>query len=289
VEHASGHGLQYLVESEFAHVVPFRFPAEVGEQLQQMSTDTIDMEQYLDFLNHRTFRRTLLCHEEIEVDRQISPEDIFDLYLVSRAHQATDKPEDVSKNLAQFTGHDGARFTTDHPMTKAAFIYLSQIYPRAETFKDVVKAAVKAAPLPKGKSLKEHTRFMAGNFLRAYGYSESLVQLQIHPSRYLATINDKPEASAVARFQLDHVIKVTNLRHERVELDDFSRHLLRKVDGSNTREVLIQMMLEAYNDGQVIMDIEDPPEPGTDSAKDLITASTDKRLRFFARAALLVA
>ncbi len=288
VEHASRYGLQYLVESEFADVMPFRFPPKVGEQLQQIARDTVEMEQYLDFLNNRTFRRTLLCHQEIEVDRHLGPGDIYECYMVSRAKIATDKPANTTADLAQFKGHDGAIFTTDHPLTKAAFIYLNQIFPKTASFRELVQASVKAAPLEKGESLTEHSSLMAANFLRAFGYSESLIEIHIHPFGFITDVSEKPEASMIARWQLDHMVKVTNMRHERVELDGLSQGLLRLLDGNRNHEELLELINRSYDEGQIVLDSDDPPAAGTEQASELMDKLIGERLHFFARAALMV-
>jgi hypothetical protein len=43
----------------------------------------VEAEQYLDFLGNRTFRHTLLCHQEIEIHRKIgpAPDRIATMYL----------------------------------------------------------------------------------------------------------------------------------------------------------------------------------------------------------------
>ncbi len=289
VDHASRNALQYLVETEFSNVIPSKFPQEVGDHLRQISQDTIDMEQYLDFLNFRTFRRTLLCHQELEVNRMLGPEAVFDLHLVSRARQATDKPEDLPANLFQFKGQDGASFTTDHPLTVAAFNYLAHIYPRAASFRELVEASLDEVSLKDGESITEHATLVAANFLRAYSYSESLVGFHIRPPNFVVEISDMPEASMVARWQLNYMVKVTNMRHERVELDDFSRQLLRYLDGKHSREDLIAVLTRDYQQGKFNLEEGESPPAGTSEAGEMLIKDMEKYLKFFARASLLIA
>src|SRR5262249_37832855 len=59
--HAGRHGLQFLAETQFTLGKDFNAPAEMLETLQQISGDVIQREQYLDFLECRRFRQTLLC------------------------------------------------------------------------------------------------------------------------------------------------------------------------------------------------------------------------------------
>jgi len=288
VEHASNHGLQYLVEAEFAEVLPTKFPAEVTEQLRAMSRDLIETEQYLDFLKFRTFRRTLICHQEVEIDRTFTPKTIFNLHLQSRAGVVTDKPEDVPENLYQFRGLDGANFTTDHPMTVEAFKHLRYIFPKAISFIDLIKECAKSITLQEGETIDQHAALVAANFLRAYSYSESLVEFHLHPAEVSVKISEKPEASMIARWQLDHMLKVTNLRHERVELDDFSRCLLRHLDGTRDHIELLDLLNDDKRAGRFNLEKAELDEPDAKLSEQPLENLLEARLRYFALTALLV-
>jgi methyltransferase-like protein len=289
VDHASRNGLQYLIETEFAHVMPSRFPQEVGDHLRQISRDTVDMEQYLDFLNFRTFRRTLVCHQEIEVNRMISPAAVFDLHLISRARPATGRPADVPKNLIQIKGQDGASFTTDHPLTVAAFKYLERIYPRSSSFRELIEASSNEVSLAEGETITEHATLVAANFLRAYSYSESLVEFHVRPTNIVAEVSDRPKASMIARWQMDYMLKVTNMRHERVEMNDMSRILLSYLDGKHNREDLITLMTQDLQEGKYNLKDGQTPAAGTAEAGEMLARDIEKYLQFFARASLLIA
>jgi methyltransferase-like protein len=288
VEHASSYGLQYLVESDFSDVLPTKFPAEVSEQLRAMSRDLVEMEQYLDFLKFRTFRRTLLCHQGLEINRTFSPKTIYNLHLQSRARIVTEKPEDLPENLDQFRGMDGANFTTDHPLTIEAFKHLRYIFPMAISFIDLIKECLKSVTLEKGESIDEHAALVAANFLRAYSYSDNLVEFHLHPAEVFVEISEKPEASMIARWQLDHMVKVTNMRHERVELDDFSRCLLRHLDGTNDHEELMDLLSDDRQEGRFDLEGADINGAETKASEDPLENLLNARLRYFALAALLV-
>ena len=66
--HAQRHGLQYLGEADSHKTFD---PAM--EQAAGVAADVIEREQYVDFLKLRRFRQTLLCREEIPLDRAIGP------------------------------------------------------------------------------------------------------------------------------------------------------------------------------------------------------------------------
>jgi cyclopropane fatty-acyl-phospholipid synthase-like methyltransferase len=72
-QRAAAKGLQYLGEAWF-HPTLNGLPPEVAETLQGISSDLIRLQQYLDFLCNRTFRRTLLCHGDVRLNREPSPQ-----------------------------------------------------------------------------------------------------------------------------------------------------------------------------------------------------------------------
>jgi len=53
------------------------------ETLAKLAGDFIRMEQYLDFLRNRAFRRTILCRREVAIRRELDAADITKLSLAS--------------------------------------------------------------------------------------------------------------------------------------------------------------------------------------------------------------
>jgi hypothetical protein len=55
-------------------------------------------------------------------------------------------------------------------------------------------------------------------------------------------LSTRPVASALARLQAERGLPLTNLRHGRVILDEFSLRLLRLLDGTRDRDALLAML-----------------------------------------------
>jgi len=68
-EQASGFGLQYLADAMHPQTPASDLPPATARLLGELAGDVIEQEQYLDFACHRTFRRTLLCHDAVTLDR----------------------------------------------------------------------------------------------------------------------------------------------------------------------------------------------------------------------------
>src|SRR5262249_15070095 len=62
VAHAAQHQLLYVTDADFRTSMPHNLPPEAGDALRGLATDLVEMEQYVDFITNRSFRRTLLCH-----------------------------------------------------------------------------------------------------------------------------------------------------------------------------------------------------------------------------------
>ena len=82
VDRARSAGLQFLAEAQLSEMMPNHFSPEVRQALGHMASDVVSMEQYLDFLHNRKFRRSLLCHGEVPVNRAVAP------YMLEAFHVA---------------------------------------------------------------------------------------------------------------------------------------------------------------------------------------------------------
>src|SRR5262249_1272056 len=64
----AAHGLQYIDESTPSPSISM-LPAKVTETMQQIADNVIELEQYLDYFLCRTFRQSLLTHENVSIKR----------------------------------------------------------------------------------------------------------------------------------------------------------------------------------------------------------------------------
>jgi methyltransferase-like protein/2-polyprenyl-3-methyl-5-hydroxy-6-metoxy-1,4-benzoquinol methylase len=293
IDRAAACDLQYLGEAEFSAMMGSRLPPQVFERIDRMATSVVDLEQYIDFLGNRTFRQTLLCHRGIAPSRLLKPEQLQSLYLGSHAQPTTADPDIHAVSVVRFKGEDGASLAVDHPLTKAAMLTLAEAWPRAIPFDELI--AMACARLADDRSLGREgadlsldKAIVGANLLKAYGYSGSLAELHVQAPKLTTVIGECPRASAVARYQAQHGVRVTNLRHERVILDELDRHLYACLDGQHDRVALVQSLLEGpaqqgllhlERDGQLV---EDASEAGK-----VVTEEVNRRLQWLARAGLL--
>jgi len=289
---ATRHGLRYLADAEFQTMLASNLTPEVAEALRHMAKDTITLEQYIDFIRNRTFRQSLLCHQEVKLKVDLGPQRLADFYVASSAKAESPQPDIHSAAVEKFEASDGAVLATDHPVTKSAMLCLAEVWPKSVPFK-ILLATARArlgGDLPEGG---RDAQVLAANLLRAYSYSGTLVELQLYAPQFVLEVSERPVASPVARFQAKRRHKVTNLRHEPRTLGEVSRHLLPYLDGSRDRRGLLSLMHQWAAEGIIqvgpseeqAQDTEPESEPDRESA---LARLLESNLRPLAGAALLV-
>ena len=298
-ERAARHGLQYLAETELSNMVGSSFSAKVSEKLNKMARSVVDLEQYIDFVRNRTFRRTLLCHEDVVLQRRLRPDIIKTFYLASNAQAVASDPDIATISVEEFRGSDKASLSIDHPVSKAAMLCLADVWPRALPFRELLSAA--RARLDRGVASEEErgtdkpdaddidAQVLAANMLKAYSYSESLVKLHVHVNPMVFDVSERPVASPVACLQAQVSDRVTNLYHQRVELDQFDRFLMGYLDGSYDHAALLQEILAGpVAHGVLTVKQTDEQVEDAQEIKRLLNEELAQKLRGLARLALLV-
>ena len=298
VERAACHGLRYLGEAEFRTMVGSRgcVLPQAAEAISKIAQSVIEAEQYIDHVHNRTFRQTLLCHEDIAPSRTLKPERAAALYAASRAQPvapAADGPASDSNvgstSVVQFRGSDGATLSIDHPVSKAALLYLAEVWPRALSFEALLSAARdRLAAAPDTAALD--AQVLGANLLMAYSYSDKLVELHTYAPPVASEVDDCPVASRLARFQAgQHNTKVTNLRHERVSLEEPDLYLLSHLDGAHDRQALIDLLLAGpVADGILTVQEEGRPVEDPHRVRHLLAQGLEKKLCWLASAGLLI-
>jgi hypothetical protein len=248
------------------------YPPEIATQIVQLSGESvIRKEQYLDFLKNRRFRQTLLCHDDVSLDRGLRREVIRGMQVRSEARPASEHPEIASPSVVEeFRGPRGAAMSTNYPLAKAAMVHLAHVGPRSVGFDDLLGAA--RAQLGGSSGLGGKDAGALVDILLA-AYSAGVIELSTHVSRFVLEPGPTPTISPVARLQLERGPLVATLRHTSVRIDDdLGCQLLRLMDGSRTREALLREM-----------------KAHLASSVEIAPADLDRKIAEVARLALFVA
>ncbi|MFL7795193.1 MAG: methyltransferase regulatory domain-containing protein [Anaerolineae bacterium] len=286
---AAAQGLQYLIEADPASVFPGNMAPQVQQTLRQMARDVLDMEQYVDFVCNRMFRQTLLCHDDATVERGLTPERLKGLYIASRALPVSDDPAIDTDAVEQFRSPNGATLSIDHPVSKAAMVYLGQMWPQAVLFDDLLAIARKRVAAEDDQNAARDAAALAVNLMKGFGYSTQLVELHTHAPSLAKEAGERLLVSRVAIFQARSGLEVTNLWHERVPLNAFVRHLLCRLDGTKDRKALLDELGDMVAEGRLTVKQDEQPVKGPEVVRDILARDLEQHLGWLARAALLVA
>ncbi|MBN2751322.1 MAG: class I SAM-dependent methyltransferase [Rhodospirillaceae bacterium] len=88
VDHAAHHGLRYLGDAALSSMPIGTLSAPIEEARKRIgdATNIVRLEQYLDFLNNRRFRMTLLCHADVPVRHKLNAKTLSHMWFSSDCH-----------------------------------------------------------------------------------------------------------------------------------------------------------------------------------------------------------
>jgi methyltransferase-like protein len=284
---AERHQLEYLNDVDVRCDLINDFAPGIREELQAMSASLVDLEQYIDFVRSRTFRRSLLVHRGAarrgeEVSR------LRDLSISAVATPTASNVDFRSPAVAEFRAPDGTAMSTANPLTKAALLTLKERAPQALNFAELEQLALRGLSLD-GKEQERIRANCAGTFaIDVLGCcSVGLATLYFQPEAAPLQRSLHPRVHALTRYQAAHGNWVTNRLHQEVTVDEFSRQLLQLADGSRDvaelraalRQLIFSGALKYTRNGSQVSD--------PTIIEQAVVGASDHALRHLAKAALL--
>ena len=249
----------------------------------------------MDFLHNHAFRRTLLCHDDVALNRNLRT-DIMREFQFAMVTPLRGEQIDLGSEDPVGFKLGGHKLSSVEPIVKAAVKQLAGQWPDAISFRDLHAAAVKA--LPAGKRPRRSSKRPSSKDKDTASASEKtlasslmtflcagIAHAWVHPPKPLSPLGEKPLASSLARAQARRGELVSNFRHEQVKLDDTERHLIALLDGEHDREALIENLRSAFSGGAMVIKAKD--DALKDVSKEHLSAIVNKALARLHAAALL--
>lgn len=235
VEHAERHGLHYLSEAQFFETQAGIFPPDVIDVLNRVADSRVAKEQYMDFLKGRRFRQTLLCYAERKFEPILRSEHVVNFRIGAPVYPESSCDVNTHEVMT-FVGVKHSAVKTDNPLIKAALLHLGKIWPGTIHFEDLLDHARSVSGVQMNR--QESATTLADMLLRAF--AGAVVEFHLLPPNYVIQPSEYPVASPLARLQSIEGVKVTNLRHYAIKIEDpIGRRLLQLLDGSRNRVQLI--------------------------------------------------
>ena len=237
-------GMQYLTEAE-ERVLHFEtLSDEATKMLDQVASDLVEREQYMDFIRYRRFRSTLFCRKEIRLDRGYLDEHINEFCIAGRLHSEADQSTVATEEPETFFGPREQTITCNHPLTKAVVRYLSSQWTRSVSFTDLLDRSIEMFGLPEG-SKSDTDVSQAGNFIVEL-FRVGLFRLHRYPNQKITYVSSKPRVNRFAQWQIQRGSQ-TVMTFTGVSLEpdaDITKLLLKLADGTRTLDDLADAAME---------------------------------------------
>lgn len=286
VERAEDQGMQFLGEATFRLAKSAQYPPAVMAAFDQLGGDLLTQEQYMDFISCAPFRRVLLCRREARLDRSIGPERVAglsargDLQPVQGNSSGAETPEAPER----FKGPDG-EITLNHPLAKAAVRLLGQAWPHGYAVADLLTAA-RAAGGSDGSAAE-----LSQLLVTLYG--GGMVELSTQTAASVLTVSERPEVSALVRWQIERSPVITTLRHTNGALEGaYIRRLVRLLDGTRDRTAVLGELRGWVESGEAAREcarcVDGNGTPEAVPEADQLATTLEESLRRLARLELLI-
>jgi methyltransferase-like protein/cyclopropane fatty-acyl-phospholipid synthase-like methyltransferase len=251
IERAAAHQLRYLAEANLHTMDLQSFPAQVGQVLQRVCNDRVQLEQYMDFLRNRTFRQTLLCQAHHTPNYRFDPGILAPFFFGSSLRPVSSRPDIHSALREDFRGPSGSSAFSLYPIVKAALVTLGEAWPRFLSFEELcsqARAKLDGEAIPNAATRAADKQQVEQAFLKFAMIAGDLVEFRLRPLRVTKQPDPKPLARPLARWQAASGRSATNLRHESINLDEFGRQVLLRLDGRHTRLETVRELVGLVED-----------------------------------------
>jgi len=267
-ERLDAHRLRYVGETDLHSMLVSGYAPEVAETLHRIAPDIVSMEQYMDFIRNRQFRASVICHRDIELNRNLRPEQL-DRY----AFEFTGKdpgPVDLSPGVAhEFVTAEDIRLETHRPITKAAFLVLRNKHPRALSLAALHDAATQMIE-EAGIARQPDDRELLGADLLSASFCAA-IRIRSWQAPMTTSPGLQPYVPAAARVLAERFGFVPSLTHKTIHLTKPQAFVVPLFDGEHSQAELIQRLidlvgkgeLQLTKDGQVLHDPEAIRQPVT--------------------------
>jgi methyltransferase-like protein/SAM-dependent methyltransferase len=291
-QRAGSHSLRYLGEAELRVMVPSNYPPEIANVLKVLSQDLVHLEQYMDFLRNRLFRQTLLCHANLTPNYGLRWERLRPCSFRSRARPQDSALDVASTGVSTFHGPDGAVLTTSLPLMKAALAALGDAWPAALPLPELLRqsrARLQAAGATAYESEAAAEAALGPTLLSVYASgTPRLLEVFLCPPAVVRGVSERPQTTALIRYQASRQKHVTSPFHETVYVNDLERRLLRMADGSHDRAAMVAELVRAALEGHLHVEKGGMTIQDSDGLQQEFTELVDRHLPLLAASALLV-
>lgn len=277
VEKAREFGLEYVAESFSPGTYLHNAPERVINEIEKLSDDRIEREQWLDFFIGRQFRKTLLCKSGYNSPTELTNENFARVFIGSSLVRVPDSPDDAP----QFVAPNGLAIGSANPVLKSALTLLSENRPHPFELHQLLGFASGDAP---SDAAQNTVLALCRQF-----YDDNLAQFYASSMPCASVPGERPKVSRVAQLQAQTGNVVTTLHHTSVQFDEpIPLLILRYANGERTRDELFHILQNAAEENDFgLMNQEGKPLHSGEERDEILHHALDVCLGQLAKYALL--
>ena len=238
------------------------------------------MEQHIDFLTGRLFRRSVLVRREVSGPRRAPhPDRLGALHVASPIRL---DPAASTDRLAAFKDERERPITTGDPIIRAAFERLASACP-ATVGVDALTGSAAAAPQVAAEVAARVRRGILTLVMTGRA------SISVLPLRVGRADHERPTAWRVARMEAASGQPwITTLGHAGIPTHPVLRALLPYLDGAHDRPALRARLTESMQCGAVALaDLPPDSQPSREQLDAVVERCVDQTLRHLAHRAVL--
>ncbi len=234
--------LSYIGEANPSTANPDKIKPGVRESIFEISDDPLVREQYIDFLEKRRFRASLVCRTKAEPLSEYDPAAIRDLRITSTLNPLGNN-EVKTTDGPRFEGPNGG-LDINHPLTKTMLLVLSERGLTGMRYSELIKEAANRIDTDLTESEIEQSEAFLIRMFRA-----EFIHLHSCEPKFTTIISEKPLASAFARRQTAKGSNfITTLAEANLNIENvFIAETLKLCDGTRNKNEIAYDLKERLN------------------------------------------
>ncbi|WP_316353327.1 class I SAM-dependent methyltransferase [Candidatus Trichorickettsia mobilis] len=253
---AGKYNLQYLTDSSLFTMSMKGTPAEITELLKG-DGDSVEKEQYIDFIINRRHRESLLCHAELALS--LANNDKLKQFNMTCNVLPTKLIDDIDINndseRVEFIDptNNSLSLSTASPYLKAVLYSFADCYDHPLSFDELTMMATQKLDNNKLEKVQDG---LLNNLmgLVSQGYINITLQYFQVPEPNL----DKPCLAKIALYQVNNTQNswVTNLKHSIVNINELEIIAMQHMNGKlNRKEILERVLINIKEKDLTLTDV----------------------------------
>lgn len=283
MKEASSKGLQYLADCSLSSMYLGNMPQNAVEKLSTVN-DIVRTEQYMDFITNRRFRSTLLCKNDVKLNRNLDIAAVKDFALAMTVFvEKPLKDVDINNNDKMkfyFAQDKSSNMETDSPAMKAVLYTFAENPNNPLLYKDLIELSNKKL---KNDAKAEIEQQILRNAMTLV--VKGLLHLNLEPGNKDSLNLDKPKLSKIALHQVTNTANswVTSNHHNTMGITVFDKVAGKYMDGKNSKAQIVEHLLKDVDNKVINVNIDEKPVTDPKKIKESVTAALENTVLKFSQ------